>query len=118
MSTQFIYTSIVLVVFILTQILSLSTSIRLKEGSIIKKKFFYYTFLFYLFFVLCFFVCFTDSGADYINYYQGIENETTLTGVWNMEDGEPLFAFWSYLGMKIFNNAHVVIFSMKLLLCF
>lgn len=36
MSTQFIYTSIVLVVFILTQILSLSTSIRLKEGSIIR----------------------------------------------------------------------------------
>ena len=112
MSTKFIYTSIVLVVFILTQVLSLSTSVRLKENGIIKKEF--STTLFYLsFFVLCFFVCFTDSGADYINYYQGIENETTLTGVWNMEDGQPLFAFWSYLGMKIFINAHVVIFSMK-----
>lgn len=46
MSTQFIYTSIVLVVFILTQILSLSTSIRLKEGSIIKKSFLLHFFIY------------------------------------------------------------------------
>lgn len=82
-------------------------------GGVILKEEFHNIYFLASFLVLSFFCVFTNTGVDYINYYNIIDTITSISDVEYYRNVEPLFTIWSYFGKLLFNDVHLVIVSMK-----
>ena len=79
-----------------------------------KKKYIVSNFaLFMSFFILWFFIVFTNIGVDYNNYIDIVELVHEPSVLFTYSSVEPGLGLWSLLMWRIFPNPHWVLFTMK-----